>query len=75
MSKTAEEILRKHEPILFDKDLGVQDMVTVISAMHEFAAQEVEAYKKHLREEVEFLNKTRHSWLLNRVLELIDTVK
>lgn len=79
MSKTAEEILRKHEPVLFDKDLGVQDMVTVICAMNEFAAQEVEAYKERLRKKADDLLDGPASNLAGATVEimkaLIDAVK
>lgn len=90
MSKTAEEILRKHEPVLFDKDLGVQDMVTVICAMNEFAAQEVEEYKSKLRKILRARYKLFNSEIkpsdrdqafdsamfeIENSIELIDTVK
>ena len=78
MAKTAEEILRKHEPVLFDKDLGVQDMVTVICAMNEFAAQEVEEYKRRLKRLIgdqHYSNSSMAKLSFQQIIELIDTVK
>lgn len=69
--KTAEEMVK-------DLDLCTVSIHKIGIIMREFAAQEVarevESYKAKLTSEIELLNKTRHSWLLERVLSLINEI-
>lgn len=76
MSKTAEEILR--DKPLHDFDQLMYTEKESLSAMREFAAQEVEAYKERLKEFIEeqyFSNSSIESFSLFHIQQLIDTVK
>lgn len=73
MSKTAEEILsEKYSPVGEGEKYTYTLTKYVIEAMHEFAAQEVEAYKERLTADIEDMNRTRRSWLLEKVIWWIN---
>lgn len=78
MAKTAEEII--HEQIGIKpgaKPVTPMDHGECLRCMREFAAQEVEEYRKRLRYDIQLhLNADPNkTWLLSRALTIIDTVK
>lgn len=84
MAKTAEEILKEHTFLLFQKPHGISSENT-ISAMREFAAQEVEEYRLKIRSKVfemytstgdlDGLEIVGHEAAVAAIIKLIDTVK